>query len=665
MKKPISDLREVLGPDGLIAKQLTGYEFRPQQLEMAEAVASALSSDEHLVVEAGTGVGKSFAYLLPAIDLALKTYEPVVISTNTINLQEQLISKDIPFLQQVLPQPFTAALAKGRGNYLSRRRLNSLLTHERGLFDTKAEVDDLARIVEWVNVTEDGSKADLEPQPMFEIWNKMASDTDNCLRQRCPTYDTCFYFKARAQVNEADLIIVNHHLLFADWALRKAYPHAAILPEYRYLIIDEAHHLEATATEHTSVEFSNTRVKRFLDSLCNPQGKAGLFIRFESTGSIRLVEDAREEANQQFTSIMSWLERQGARDQGHGVTQTVDQADFVHNMLDDPLGELQSRLQSLRDTATTEDDQQEIEAHLRRCRELRNDLDVMVSHTLPDYVYWINTSTRGRFDRVVLHATPINVSEELNTHLFEKLDSIIMTSATLATNQNFDYFRKRVGLPHCRELLVGSPFNYQEQVEIHIPSWMPDPRDRTFTRAASAQILNYLRLTHGKAFVLFTSYRMMDEVYEEVLPYLEQLGIDVLKQGEGLSRSAMLTEFRENIDSVLFGTSSFWEGVDVRGEALSSVIITKLPFEVPTHPVIEARVKQIEERGGNPFMEFSLPEAIIRFKQGFGRLIRTTTDTGIFVALDSRIKTKFYGKQFLNSLPPCKIVESDSLHDRI
>ena len=658
MKKHLSNLQEVLGPDGLIAKQLTDYEFRPQQLQMAEAVASALSSNEHLVVEAGTGVGKSFAYLLPAIDLALDTHEPVVISTNTINLQEQLIYKDIPFLQEVLPQPFTAALAKGRGNYLSRRRLDSLRTYERPLFDTMEEVGELDRIVEWVNVTEDGSKADLEPQPMFEIWNKVASDTDNCLRQRCPTYDTCFYFKARAQVDEADLIIVNHHLLFADWALRKANPYAAILPEYRYLILDEAHHLEATATEHTSVEFSNARVKRFLDSLCNPQGRAGLFIRFESTASIRLVEDAREEANQQFISIMSWLERQGVRDRGHGITHTVDQADFVDNVLDEPLGELQSRLNSMKDAATTEDDQQEIDAHLRRCRELRNDLDVMVSHTLPDYVYWINTSTRGRFDRVVLHATPVNVSEELNTHLFEKMDSIIMTSATLATNQNFDYFRKRTGLSHSRELLVGSPFNYQEQVEIHIPSRMPDPRDRTFTEAAAAQILNYLKLTHGKAFVLFTSYRMMDDVYERILPYLEQLGIDVLKQGEGLSRSAMLTAFRKNIDSVLFGTSSFWEGVDVRGESLSSVIITKLPFEVPTHPVIEARVKQIEEQGGNPFMEFSLPEAIIRFKQGFGRLIRTKTDTGIFVALDSRIRTKFYGKQFLNSLPPSKIIES-------
>ena len=658
MEKHLSDLREVLGPDGLIAKQLTGYEFRPQQLEMAEAVASALSGSEHLVVEAGTGVGKSFAYLLPAINLALDTREPVVISTNTINLQEQLIYKDIPFLQQVLPQPFTAALAKGRGNYLSRRRLDSLRTYERPLFDTMTEVEELDRIVEWVNVTEDGSKADLEPQPMFEIWNKVASDTDNCLRQRCPTYDTCFYFKARAQVEEADLIIVNHHLLFADWALRKANPYAAILPEYRYLILDEAHHLEATATEHTSVEFSNTRVKRFLDSLCNPQGKAGLFIRFQSTGSIRLVEQARDEANQQFALIMSWLERQGMRDQGHGITQTVDQADFVRNVLDDPLSELHSRLKSMKDAATTEDDQQEIDAHLRRCRELRNDLDVMLSHTLPDYVYWINTSARGRFDRVVLHATPINVSEELNTHLFEQLDSIIMTSATLATNQNFNYFRNRIGLSDSRELLVGSPFNYQEQVEIHLPSRLPDPRDRRFTQAATMQILNYLKLTHGKAFVLFTSYRMMDEVYEGVQPYLEQLGIDVLKQGEGLSRNAMLMEFRENINSVLFGTSSFWEGVDVQGESLSSVIITKLPFEVPTHPVIEARVKQIEERGGNPFMEFSLPEAIIRFKQGFGRLIRTKTDTGIFVALDSRIKTKFYGKQFLNSLPSCRIVES-------
>ncbi|MCZ6676616.1 MAG: DEAD/DEAH box helicase family protein [Candidatus Poribacteria bacterium] len=658
MNAHLSNLQKVFGSGGLIARHLSGYEFRPQQLQMAEAVADALQSDEHLIVEAGTGVGKSFAYLLPAIELALETQQPVVISTHTISLQEQLIHKDIPFLQTVLPKPFTAVLAKGRGNYLSRRRLNSLFTYDRGLFETRAEVQELARIVEWVNVTQDGSKADIEPQPMPEIWSKVASDTDNCLRHKCPTYHSCFYFKARAQMNEADLIIVNHHLLFTDWALRKTNPYAAILPEYKHLILDEAHHLEGIATEHASVEFSNARVKWFLDSLCNPQGKGGLFIRFQAEHSIRLVEDARYYANLLFASILSRLEEMGAKDWGHGITQRVDSADFVDNVLDIPLGNLQSRLKNMKDAAKTDDDLQEIDAHLRRCRQLRNDLDMMLSHTKPDYVYWAEISTRRRSTRIVLNATPVNVSQELKDHLFEKVDSVIMTSATLATNRNFNYFKQRVGLTDCRELIAGSPFNYLEQVEIHIPAQMPEPNNSiAFTQSAITQIKNYLKMTHGKAFVLFTSYRMMDEVYEAVQPYLEQLGIASFKQGDGLSRSAMLAEFRQDTNSVLFGTSSFWEGVDVQGESLSNVIITRLPFEVPTHPVIEARVKQIEDSGGNPFMDFSLPEAIIRFKQGFGRLIRTKTDRGIAVILDARIKTKFYGKQFLNSLPQCKIID--------
>ena len=307
--------------------------------------------------------------------------------------------------------------------------------------------------------------------------------------------------------------------------------------------------------------------------------------------------------------------------------------------------------------AQTDDDQQEISAHLHRCQQLSEDLDLMIDQTHADYVYWINSSRRSRFNRITLNATPVNVSQGLEEHLFGEIDSIIMTSATLATNRNFSYFKQRVGLSDCRELIAGSPFDYLKQVEIHIPKHMPDPRSGDeYTQAAITQIKHYLKMTHGKAFVLFTSYRMMDEVYEEIIPYLEQLEIASFKQGGGLSRSAMLNTFRRDTNSVLFGTSSFWEGVDVQGESLSNVIITRLPFEVPTHPVIEARVKQIEERGGNSFMEFSLPEAIIRFKQGFGRLIRTTTDTGIIVILDARIKTKFYGKQFLNSLPQCKMI---------
>ena len=655
--KHLINLKQILRPGGAIAQHLNGYEFRPQQLQMAEAVADALGANEHLIVEAGTGVGKSFAYLIPAICLALETEQTVVISTNTISLQEQLIKKDIPFLQEVLPFPFTAVLAKGRSNYLSRRRLQSLLTYEQGLFETLEEVEELDRIAQWVENTDDGSKADLEQQPMFEIWNKVASDRDNCLRQKCPTYETCFYFKARKEMNEANLIVVNHHLLFSDLEIRKSNPKSAILPNYNYLIIDEAQHIEPTATAHASIELSNSRVKWFLDSLYNPKGSRGLLVRFGDSRMVNLVGEAREHADLLFGSILDWLDAKGAKDWGRGATQRVDQNNFVNNTLEMPLIQLHQGLKKMVQGAQTDDDQQEISAHLHRCHQLSEDLDLMIDHTHADYVYWINSSRRSRFNRITLNATPVNVSQGLEEHLFGEIDSIIMTSATLATNRNFSYFKQRVGLSDCRELIAGSPFDYLKQVEIHIPKHMPDPRSGDeYTQAAITQIKHYLKMTHGKAFVLFTSYRMMDEVYEEIIPYLEQLEIASFKQGGGLSRSAMLNAFRRDTNSVLFGTSSFWEGVDVQGESLSNVIITRLPFEVPTHPVIEARVKQIEERGGNSFMEFSLPEAIIRFKQGFGRLIRTTTDTGIIVILDARIKTKFYGKQFLNSLPQCKMI---------
>ena len=662
MNEHLSDLKHIFGPEGFIAQGLSEYEYRPQQLEMANAVADAFRASEHLIVEAGTGVGKTFAYLIPAINLALSTGETVVISTNTISLQEQLIKKDIPLLQKVLPFSFTAVLAKGRSNYLSRRRLNTLLNYERGLFDTKEEVAELAGIVEWVATTDDGSRADLEKQPRHEIWDQVVSDRDNCLRSKCPTYGACFYFKARRRMQEANLLVVNHHLLFSDLEIRRsAEAQSAVLPDYQYLILDEAHHLEAIAGKHATVELTNSRVKRLLDSLDNPSGKSGLSVRYAASQLKAPVEDARNQANILFRAISDWLETEGSQRWGGSVTQRIHRENFVENVLDAPLATLQAELKELKGTAQTDDDEEEIASHLRRCGSLREDLNLMINHSDPDSVYWIETVTRGRFPRVTLNATPVNVSEAVNEYLFDRMNSVILTSATLATNQNFDFFKKRLGLSECRELIAGSPFDYEKQVEIHIPSKMPDPRRSVeYTQSIIAHVKHYLKITHGKAFVLFTSYRMMDEVHEVVADYLDGLGIISFKQGGDLSRSQMLEAFKRDTDSVLFGTSSFWEGVDVRGESLSNVIITKLPFEVPTHPVMEAKIKQVEEQGGNSFMEFSLPEAILRLKQGFGRLIRTKTDKGMVVILDPRVITKFYGKQFLNSLPPCTIIRRSS-----
>ena len=649
---PSLTLREIFSHGGLISQHLDGYEFRQEQLQMAHEVARALIDAEHLIVEAGTGVGKSFAYLIPAISVALKAEQKVVISTNTISLQEQLVTKDIPFLQRILPRDFNVVLAKGRRNYLSRRRLKNLLNYERGLFDTLEEVEEVAEIEEWVNLTADGSTADLPWQPNPQVWDKVASDRDNCLGRQCETYDTCFYFKVRREMQDADLLIVNHHLLFSDLAIRKDSEEAlGVLPDYDYLIIDEAHHLEATATNHASIDFSNTRVKWLLDSLSN------LAKVFESRQLTTEVDEARDQANTLFRTIIDTMEE--VNDAGHGptLTQRIHTRNFVRNVLDTPLGNIAQTLKQLRDNTSTEDEEQEITAHHRYCERLRDELDMIIEQSDSDYVYWVEISTRGRTPRILLNATPANVNQMLEDHLFGVKSSVVMTSATLSTNRNFDYFKNRVGIDECRELLAHSPFDFKKQVEIHIPRYMPDPNSSEFVPAVTEKIKHYLKLTHGKAFVLFTSYKMMDEVYDAVAPYLEAIGLDTFKQGGELSRTDMLQAFREDTDSVLFGTSSFWEGVDVRGEALSNVIITRLPFEVPTHPVMEARVKQIKESGGNEFFEFSLPEAILRLKQGFGRLIRTQTDNGIVAILDPRIRTRNYGKQFLDSLPECEIIE--------
>ncbi len=655
-QKPLT-LKDIFSPGGIISQNLSSYEYREEQLLMANAVARAFVDSEHLVVEAGTGVGKSFAYLIPAISLAVKTDQTVVISTNTISLQEQLVTKDIPFLHEILPRDFKAVLAKGRRNYLSRRRLNTLLTYDRGLFDSLDEVEQVKEIVEWVEMTEDGSRADLPMEPQNIIWDKVASDRDNCLRGKCPTYDVCFYFKARDEMHEADLLIVNHHLLFSDLALRQLDPAIGILPDYDHLIIDEAHHLEAIATQHASLEVSSTRVKWLLDSLHHERNEGCAATRFDSNDLMSEVYKAREQANVFFRVVEDYF----VDSDSNIKTQRIDEDNINEvfaegNILDDPLSNIEKTLRQLRDNADTDDDEQELTSYFNQCRRLRDDLDLMIQQAEPDYIYWVETSSWGRTPRILLNATPVYVSKMLKENLFDVKESVVMTSATLATNQNFDYFKQRVGIDMCRELLVHSPFDFKKQVKIHIPHTMPDPNSIEFIPAAIREIKHYLEMTHGKAFVLFTSYKMMDEVYDEVAPYLAEIGIDVFKQGDGLSRTDMLQAFREDTNSVLFGTSSFWEGVDVQGEALSNVVITKLPFEVPTHPIMEARVKQIKERGGNEFMEFSLPEAILRLKQGFGRLIRTQTDHGIVVILDSRIKTRSYGKLFLDSLPPCDIV---------
>jgi ATP-dependent DNA helicase DinG len=643
------ELKEIFGPEGLVANNLSGYEYREQQLEMAQAVYQAFSDSSHLVIEAGTGVGKSFAYLVPAIDFAVNMSERVVISTNTISLQEQLMNKDIPFLQEIFPHPFKVALAKGRGNYLCLRRLENVITFDRGLFPSEDE-DELVRIHQWASETKDGSRSDLRPQPKISVWEQVCSERDLCLGpSKCPQGRQCFYQKARNALYKANIIVVNHHLLFSDLALRGENSRFSVLPGYKYVVIDEAQNIENTATEHIGISLSNYSIRHLLDSLCHRDKKGGLLIRLGQEHLIDLVEAARSKNDLFFQSVEEWFGEEPSE------TRRIRERNFILNTLDDPILNLQNALQDILPVAKTDEEENEIKAYAQRCGELREDLDTILNQSYDNSVYWVEIN-RGRFKTIKLNSGPVNVSDQLQPGLFQAMESVIMTSATLSTNGDFEYFKSRIGLNNCREVILGSPFNYEEQVSIYIPPEMPDPREEAFMPAAAEKIKKYLQLTGGKAFILFTSYGMLTKTYKDLKGWLDENGINAFRQGGNLSRYDMLEEFKADINSVLFGTSSFWEGVDVQGEALSNVIIVRLPFSVPTHPIVEARIEDIKSRGGDSFMEYNLPEAIIRLKQGFGRLIRNKTDTGIVAILDPRIRTKYYGKMFLNSLPKCEVI---------
>ncbi|MBD3184161.1 DEAD/DEAH box helicase [Candidatus Poribacteria bacterium] len=644
------ELKEIFNPQGLIAKKLEGYEERPQQLEIAKAVSKALQDSVHLIVEAGTGVGKSFAYLIPIINFAVNRSERVVVSTNTISLQEQLINKDIPFLQEILPHDFKVVLVKGRSNYLCLRRLEGVMTYDENLFDTKEE-DEMVRIHQWAEKTKDGSLSDLEPHPNLNVWNQVCAERDNCLGPvKCHYAKQCFYQKARSTIYKANLLVVNHHLLFSDLALRRENTGFSVLPGYKYVLLDEAQNIENVATDHIGISLSNFTVSYLLDSLCRRDRKRGLLVRLKAGDCFDLVDKARSNSASFFELVEQWF---GYENSG---TKRLRQKGVVDNLLDKPLLDLQMTLRDLREVSQTEEEEKEIYAHIERCQRVRDEINIFLNQSLDDSVYWVEIS-RGRFNTVRLNSAPVNVSEDLRPGLFNSMESVIMTSATLSTDKNFEYFKQRIGLSKCRELMLGSPFDYKRQVCIYIPLDMPDPRSfDAFTTAAEEKIKHYIQMTQGKAFVLFTSYHMMNRIYKQLKTWMQEQNINSFKQADGLSRHVMLERFKKDVDSVIFGTSSFWEGVDVRGESLSNVIVVKLPFSVPTHPVVEARIENIQARGGNSFMEYNLPEAIIKLKQGFGRLIRTKDDKGIVAILDPRIKTKFYGKLFLKSLPECKII---------
>jgi ATP-dependent DNA helicase DinG len=616
-------LDKVFAPGGWLAHHHPKYEFRVGQLEMAESVETALENRQHLIVEAGTGTGKTLAYLVPLLRSGLRT----VISTGTKNLQEQLFYKDVPFLKKLFPQ-MRVTLMKGRQNYLCRQKLHDM--EKQPVLDGMDEVEQYPKLRKWEESTETGDRAELRWLPdASELWKKVDARREACTGQKCPLFENCFITQMHQRAAESDLLIVNHHLFFADLALRQM-DYAALLPDYAALVFDEAHEMEDVATQYFGVEVSSYRVEELardteatlrLKSIRNNEV-------LSAVGELRRRADLffelfpRTEGRSNFDNRDSFLE--------------VNRGSY--SALSNALMLLQTELSRVPERP------EEINNVMLRTQELRATFEIVMESHERNMVYWWERRGRGVF----MQATPIDVSTLLRERLFDQVETVILTSATLAVGGTFDFLKRRLGVKNAKERIFDSHFDYAHQSLLYTPMHLPDPRQPDFSRMASEEIVQLLKTTHGRAFVLFTSYVQMRDVYERIRP---RLRYPMMMQGS-MPRTELLDRFRATPHAVLFGTSSFWQGVDVQGEQLSAVLIDRLPFAVPSDPVTAARIRQINDEGGNAFTDYQVPQAVITLKQGFGRLIRSETDRGILVMLDQRLMRMPYGRVFLESLPP-------------
>ncbi|GJL78540.1 MAG: helicase [Nitrospinaceae bacterium] len=639
-----NDSNHFLEEHGHFSSRMPGFEYRPQQVEMAEAIQRSLVKGQHLIVEAGTGTGKSLAYLIPAILWAVENNKKVAISTYTKTLQQQILNHDIPLLQEELGIPFRYALCLGHENYLSLRRLKR--AGQAGLFTAPEEDGQMQAVFDWVGNTSTGLKNDLPFQVLPSVWEEVGRQKDQCLGKNCETYDSCFYFKARKKWFGAHLLIVNHHLFFANVASS-----GAVLPAFDAVVFDEAQNVEDAATSFLGLEISNSNLYYFLDRLYNPKTKRGVLTRLEHElvpAIRRQVILVRQAVDGFFTRM---LEEFGKTERVLRLYKPL----VVDNTIYVPLKELHEQLQTLEGRLQSGEDQLDASAAATRCFEFNNTLSAFLNQHFPDYVYWLEVAQRKRFCKIVLRGVPVNIAGPLKEQVFDKIDRMVLTSATLTTEGEFDFIKERIGLEPKEELVLDSPFDYASQALLYVPADMPDPTAKVevYVERVADRCRELIRATGGKTFILFTSYAVLNRVYEK----LEDLGrfYPLLKQGD-LPTGHMIERFKE-IPSVIFGTSSFWQGVDIPGEALTSVIITKLPFDVPKEPLTEARLEDLKKRSIDPFRHYQIPRAIIQLKQGFGRLIRKQTDTGIVSILDSRVRNRGYGKKFLASLPPARVVD--------
>lgn len=625
------------------------YEERPQQKAMAVDVARAFEENQHAFIEAPTGVGKSFAYLVPAILAAQKLRKPFVITTHTIALQEQLIQRDIPLLSRLLGRPVRAAIAKGRSNYVCLHRLNNAISFDDQYLPSADLTPEAARIAEWARVTKTGSRSDMPFIPSGATWSAVCSEAGTCPRTGEDPDEVCFFRQARRRLFGADIIIANHAMFCVDLAVRRDNEEGiGLLPEYAGVVVDEAHCFEDAAANHLGLRLSTIGVFYLLNRLHNPKSNRGLLARADLREQREILDEARTQTDMFFARLRMWIEQQ---DQNPLPYTTPG---HIPNQLDQPFKHLQLSLAIAADGMDESDEARlELNALSDRVAEARMVLNTFLQMSAENHVYWFELSGPNR-DNVTLRVAPIEVAPILRRDLFAQEFPVVLTSATFAVDGSVAYFKERLGADRASELILDSPFDFQQQVTLHLPhSKLPDPRAPHYNESVIELVRHYVDLTHGKAFILFTSYRAMRDCADHLRPHCENKGIQVFVQGEGMQRSRMLEAFRNDVDSVLFGTDSFWTGVDVPGEALSNVIIVKLPFSVPTHPLTAARSDHIQAKGGNAFRDYFLPEAILKFRQGVGRLIRSQKDRGIVVVLDPRVVKSSYGHRFLNALPNC------------
>jgi len=632
-------MKEVFGPGGFLEKCMKGgfdrsvvssdYEYRAAQLEMAELVHDAFETHHHAIVEAGTGTGKTLAYLIPAISSGRR----VVISTATKSLQEQLFQKDIPFLRKHFAPNLKVALMRGRSNFLCISKLNQM--QDQSLLKGIDEMDYFRQIKDWAKLTATGDRTELTFLPDdSELWGRLDARRDTCTGQKCPSFNPCFVTGMHQRAKEADLIIVNHHLFFADLALKQD-DFGSILPEYSAVVFDEAHEMEDVASDYFGRQVSNFR----FEELARDTDQTLRLLHWGTPSLLRKTQRIRERSRSFFELFppregkFSFLrrEREGFLEQHREAYDA-----------------LLSSLKSLEtEMAAQTDRPEEVVRMARRSFELRQELMFLFESNEKNFVYWYERRNKGVF----LTATPIDVSQILRERLFEQFDTVILTSATLTVGGRFDYIRQRFGLDHTKERKLPPEFDYPSQALLYLPRRMPDVRDPGFSSKAADEIVRLLEHSQGRAFCLFTSHTQMKDLHERVR---QRVSFPLLLQGTA-PRSALLERFKNTEGAVLFATASFWQGVDVPGEQLSCVIVDRLPFAVPSDPVVAARVEALQDEGRNAFAEFQVPQAVLSLKQGFGRLIRTKTDRGVLALLDTRIQRMPYGKIFLESLPRYRV----------